>query len=196
MGNNTHQTTQVYTGFVDILFGVVVGFSFTQFLPITLEFKAFAVILAYATVVASWVGYHTALVKGSDEYNKPYRFVIDLILLYSYNYLIDQSAKDFPVMLYIFPIIFGFYVLWELSRLWEWGKNANVIFRIKWNTIFLVLFLIQLSAYILVQSYGRPPNLLGTSWLQWVFWIASMTMIIGYRCLKEPPRATPSQETP
>jgi hypothetical protein len=141
------------------------------------------VILAYTTVVASW--YHTAFVKKLDSYQKPYRFVIDLILVYVYNYLIDQSG-DFLIMLLLFPIIFGFYVLWKISKLWELGKNKQVLFRIKWNSIFLVLFLIQLGFYSIVQGHWESPNLFGTPWLQWLFWIVSMAMIIGYRCLKDP----------
>jgi hypothetical protein len=80
-------------------------------------------------------------------------------------------------MLVIFPIIFGFYVLWELSKLIElWKKNGPRLTKyLKWNIIFLILFLIQLAVY----SYFA--NLSGLVWFQCVFWIASMTMIIVYR---------------
>lgn len=177
MAKSGSNVTQVYVSFIEVLFGVVVGISFAQFVPITLESKTFTALLAYATVVASWVGYHKALRNGSDDYIGPYRFVIDIILLYLYYYLIN-SFNDFPLMLVIFPIIFGFYVLWELSRLiekwWKCKKNEPKN-RIKWNIIFLILFLIQLAVY----SYF--PNLSGQVWFQRVFWIASMIMIIVYR---------------
>lgn len=174
MAQSPGKVTQVYVGFIDVLFGVVVGVSFAQFVPITLEFKTFTAILAYATVVASWVGYHKAFRSGSDDYIGPYRFVFDIILLYLYYYLIN-SFNNFPLMLVIFPIIFGFYVLWESSRLIELRKKNEPKFRFKWNIIFLFLFLIQLAVY----SYFA--NLSGLVWFQCVFWIASMIMIIVYR---------------
>ena len=168
------KVTQVYVSFIDVLFGVVVGISFVQFVPITLEFKTFTALLAYATVVASWVGYHKALSNGSDKYIGPSRFVIDIILLYLYYYLIS-SFNNFPLMLFIFPIIFVFYVLWELSRLIELWKKNEPKYRIIWNSIFLILFLIQLAAY----SYFT--NLSNVEWFQWTFWTVSMTMILLYR---------------
>lgn len=174
MAESPGKVTQVYIGFIDVLFGVVVGISFAQFVPLTLEFKTFTAILAYATVVASWVGYHTAFRKGSDDYSGPYRFVIDIILLYLYYYLIN-SSNNFPLMLAIFPFIFGFYVLWELSRLLELGKKKKPDFRIIWNSIFLILFSIQLAVY----SYFA--NLSGMVWFEVAFWTSSMTMIIAYR---------------
>lgn len=122
MAQGPGNVTQVYVGFIDVLFSVVVGISFAQFVPITLEFKSFTAILAYATVVASWVGYHKAFGSGSDKYKGPYRFVIDIILLYLYYYLIN-SFNNFPLMLVILPIIFGFYLLWELCRLIELQKK-------------------------------------------------------------------------
>jgi hypothetical protein len=174
MAENPGKVTQVYIGFVDILFGVVVGISFAQFVPITLEFKTFTAILAYSTVVASWVGFHKGFKSGSDDYKGPYRFVIDIILLYLYYYLIN-SFNDFPLMLVILPIIFGFYVLWELRRLIELGIRKESKYRMKWDILFLELFLIQL----LVYAYFA--ELSSLTWFYWVFWIASMSIIIIYR---------------
>ena len=78
-------------------------------------------------------------------------------------------------MLLILPIIFGCYVFWELSRLIEKWNKKEAKHRFEWNIIFFFLFLIQLAVY----SYFA--NLLGPVWSQYVFWIASMTMIIVYR---------------
>jgi hypothetical protein len=188
--NQSGGVTGVYISFVDVLFSVIVATSFTRFYPITLDFQTFTVILAYTTVVASWVGYHKDFLKGLDKYVGPYRFVIDLILIYLYNYLIN-SFKDFRLMLFIFPIIFGFYVLWELSRYFESGRSRQVVIKIILNGIFLILFLIQLAVYLSTESYVKSGDLVGISpqTLQWAFWTTSMTMIIVYR-------VTPSTSKP
>jgi hypothetical protein len=78
-------------------------------------------------------------------------------------------------MLVILPIIFGFYVLWELRRLIELGIRKESKYRMKWDILFLELFLIQL----LVYAYFA--ELSSLTWFYWVFWIASMSIIIIYR---------------
>src|SRR5690348_362257 len=112
MANVLDAITKVYLDLVDIIFGIIIGVSFTQFVPLTLHFKTFTIILAYTMVVGSWVGYHAAM---KSSYKGSYRFFIDLILLYLYNYLIN-SVEDFFTMLVIFSIIFFFYLLWSYRR--------------------------------------------------------------------------------
>ena len=48
----------------------------------------------------------------------------------------SEHGGNFSLMLVIFPIIFGFYVLWELSRLIEKRKKNGPKSRIEWNIIF------------------------------------------------------------
>lgn len=88
--NQLDTMTKVYLGLVDVIFSIIIGVGFAQFVPITFQFKTFTILLAYTMVVGSWVGYHAAV---KTSYKRPYRFFIDLILLYLYNYLIFFKTR-------------------------------------------------------------------------------------------------------
>src|SRR5690349_564151 len=113
-------TSKVYIGFIDVLFGVIVGVSFTDFrailVPIILKFETFTLLLAYVTVIGSWIGYHIAIENKPDR--SVYRFIVDLIILYLYFYLI-YSVQNFNVVVMMLPVIFGFYIIWDFTRVME-----------------------------------------------------------------------------
>ena len=52
--------TRIHLDLIDIVFGVIVGVSFTDFreilIPISIKFETFTLLLAYVTVIGSWIG--------------------------------------------------------------------------------------------------------------------------------------------
>jgi hypothetical protein len=98
--NNLPAITKIHLDLIDIVFGVIIGVSFTDFkqilVPIALKFETFTLLLAYVTVVGSWIGYHIAIDKKADT--SVFRFITDLIILYLYFYLI-YSIQNFPTVL-------------------------------------------------------------------------------------------------
>jgi len=180
------EKARIYIDLVDILFGIIIGTSFTQFFPISLNFQAFAVFLAYMTVIGSWVGYHRAIIKSKDKKSE-LRFIIDLVLLYFYAYLIF-SVNDFPSMVTIFPIIFFLYFIWSFAR----SKETDEPFR--WesysnnkNFVFTFLFFIQFMLYIVFhERFKGSFVVIDAPLLDWLTLFISMAMIIIYRVLRAP----------
>jgi Na+/H+ antiporter NhaD/arsenite permease-like protein len=120
--------TRIHLDLIDIVFGVIVGVSFTDFrellVPFSIKFETFTLFLAYVTVIGSWIGYHRAINKETDE--KPddsvVRLIIDLVILYLYFYLI-YSINNFLTVLMVLPTIFGCYLLWAIARDYEFNKK-------------------------------------------------------------------------
>lgn len=123
--------SRVYVRFIDILFAVVMGQSFVL---LTSKYVAWfgdwasymaqiaTILLVYALVVTSWVGYH----RSAKAYPilHPLRFLLDIFLLFMY-YFAFASAGDFGLVMHIFVIVFIAYTLWDLMRLLEYWNRSR-----------------------------------------------------------------------
>jgi len=114
--------SRMYIGLIDVVFGVVVGVSFMG-VPATwsspLSFRSISLIIAYAMVVLSWVGYHRAI--GPKPHKAWFRFAIDLALLFVYFILVN--FPQFPnTVLSAYLAMFSLYVLWEYIKAVEYKE--------------------------------------------------------------------------
>jgi hypothetical protein len=189
--------TRIHLDLIDIVFGVIVGVSFTDFrdilVPISVKFETFTLLLAYVTVIGSWIGYHRAINKKPDE--SAVRFIIDLIILYLYFYLI-YSITDFFTVLAILPLIFGLYTIWAVTRDLAFKKRGEIVRRgviydstlgkssSKKNTIFFILFLAQFLIYLFFGNSFQQPVILAAPLFNWLLLISGITMLVIYRSIK------------
>src|SRR4051794_41082247 len=89
-------------GFLDIIFGVIIGISFTDYkdllVPLSFSFETATLLLAYVIIFSAWIRYHYYLAKLATKdrpaFIIPSNIVFGLILLYLYFYLLE-SVKDF-----------------------------------------------------------------------------------------------------
>jgi succinate dehydrogenase hydrophobic anchor subunit len=151
--------------FVDILFAVVIGQSFVLLASKYAAWfqdwasnlaKIAAILLVYALVVTSWVGYHRSV--KAYPILQPYRFLLDVFLLFMY-YVAFASAEDFGLVTLLFFIVFVAFTLWDLVRLTEyWNLTSGtehrrtLYHRVVMSAIFAGLFAIVRCVYSLLST--------------------------------------------
>jgi|GEM_PF-5823137 len=190
--NPSQERSRVYVDLVDIVFAIIIGVSFTDFkeilVPPTPEFTTVTLLLAYVTVVASWVGYHRAV---KDHVHKNVgRFAIDLILLYLYFVLIN-TVGNLTALLGIFPWIFGFYMIWMLMRFLEYRKGPDR-FKIRDHVIGIIrapmIFIGSVAVfyyYPIFYSSEHERVLYNGTYVDWAAWSITLTLVLLYRILPE-----------
>lgn len=150
---DSNQMADLYVRFVDILFAVVLAQSFTIIsspngLLLWLSdinqhlLNLGSVFLVYTVVVTSWIGYHTSVAKLPIK--SVWRFIIDIILLFLYNFAFMNIAS-FRTIMIILAAIFFMYLLWVSIRFIEY-KSESSRWDIKkrvWQAIsFFIVFLV------------------------------------------------------
>jgi hypothetical protein len=173
-------------GFLDIIFGVIIGISFTDYkdlmVPLSFSFETATLLLAYVIVFRAWIGYHYYLAKLTAE-DKP-RFipsnvVFGLISLYLYFYLLE-SIRDFSTVVLMMPIIAGFGAISSfilvftrtddyLKGLKDYPKLSFIDFaRYALKSFeYVSIFIVQAIVYYFLIGYFQSPTLAGAPLLNW-----------------------------
>jgi hypothetical protein len=110
---------------IDIMFGLTITQGFVLYRDLisnpSLSTQIVTLILVYATVILSWIGYHTSILHY--PYNKSawsnIRLFLDIIILVLYAYLVFVVA-DLQKVFWGLGIVFSFYVIDGLIRIREW----------------------------------------------------------------------------
>ena len=131
--NEVKEKSEVYVGLVDIIFAVIIGFSFVNPVNNILSMKysiptafsswftAFTYLLVYTTMISNWVGYHRSI--KAQPHQRPRRFFIDLIVLYIYVYFfIAINDRNFFEVSLILAVIYSLYWVWHIFRRREYAK--------------------------------------------------------------------------
>lgn len=182
--NEDKKLTEIYERFVDILFAVVVGQSFV-FLqsdlvvyiadPIGNLFEIATLILIYALIISSWIGYHLSLAKYPMI--KPWRFFIDIWLLFVY-YLVIIYSTDLLMLLWLFATSFFSYSAWDLIRIFEYRNKKELkkllLKRLIYSLIFSFLFLMLNFIYLVMNN----------DIFKWVCLVVSFIFLFAYRLIK------------
>jgi hypothetical protein len=105
----------VKLNFLDIIFGVIIGISFTDskdlLIPFSFSFEAFTLLLVYFVVFTEWIMRHYLLIfLASIQVPRRTNIVLDLVSLYLLFYLVE-SVKNFSTVLAMFPVLLGFGLL-------------------------------------------------------------------------------------
>jgi hypothetical protein len=120
--------------FIDPLFAVALSLNFEELKneawftdwsliahsPQTL-FVFLTLVLAWATVILSWVGYHRSIKTNPIRVRTLpgwWRFILDVLLLIFYSVLLIKYA-DFKRELRVLAIVFFFFVLWDRFKKME-----------------------------------------------------------------------------
>ncbi len=117
---------------IDIIFGVVFASSFLIIFENNSSnsqlqlFSYILLILAYAAIVLSWIGYHQMMEHNhySDNIFGYSRFILDILLVFLYAILLysyDNPEKFFM----LFPIIFIIYAIGGTIRDKEYKKKVS-----------------------------------------------------------------------
>ncbi len=192
--------------FIDPLFATVISLSFAQFMlqswftsPNLLKYfqqpwlvfseldtsgklQIAGLLVAYITIVTSWVGYHVSIKNSPIDVEKRagfIRFIVDIVLLALYwLLLIDFQSLTFQ--LYLLVLIFVTFAIWDQLKAHEYKAYENIKSqRRRGVTIFwLLMFVIIYSLY--VSNAFR----LSASWEDPIFLLAAVVSLIMYRLHK------------
>src|SRR2546428_1323530 len=168
-------TSDSFVRLVDVIFGVIMAQGFVRYSE-TITNPKFSLatgslVLAYTTVILSWIGYHKSVI--GYPYNTSVwsriRLVSDVLILVLYSYLVFV-AQTLQFVLGGLVVVFGLYALTGLIRIIEWKdrKVSQPWLAIPFGAAFAVEWYVS-------GSYGAETSvsalLLGVSFL----------MLIGYR---------------
>ena len=114
-----------FVGLVDVIFGVIMAQGFVAYknniMAPSVSVGNGSLVLVYATVILSWVGYHKSVM--GYPYNKtPWsriRLSLDILILVLYSYLVFV-AVDFAKVLVGLIAVFLLYVVTGIIRIVEW----------------------------------------------------------------------------
>lgn len=129
----------------------------------------------YWLVITSWIGYH----QSTHVYpiRSPWRFVIDVILLFLY-YLGFVNAGNFGVINHILFLAFISYAVWDAFRIVEY-KNAlttDLWKRLVTSIIFAMAFLAISFVYTLMETKIEG--------VKWLFFAVIVFLLVLYRRIK------------
>jgi len=161
------------------VFGFTVSQGFIKFVSsiqsLDLSISNLLVLLAYAVVILSWLGYHQSVSRY--PYNKSVwsrlRLTFDLIILALYAFLIS-SISDVTKVLLGLSLIYSAYVITGVFRIREWSNDRKVS-RPELSFGFGLLFglLTYVSAFYATAG-----------WVPWFLVILSLIAIFVYRDIR------------
>lgn len=198
----TDDLSETYVDLIRILFAIVLGFSFTLITQPTSSggfrewffedpagnFRGLlALFLTYTLVISSFIGYHKS--TRLFRIKKPYRFLIDVILLFLYFAALIFSA-DFGAVFAFYVLIFFLYLLWNLVRVIEYRDEKEEIPGLKKRTwIAGLFFLLFIGFYVVFALLGDLIPEIGA-----VLATSMVFAFIGYRILgPKPAKASQDQ---
>lgn len=162
----------------------------------------FAIVFVYMVLISGWVGYtksisvrhHTNTGLGNT------RFVLDLCIAFFTFYAINltNNSDKYKIytthygelFLYILPIIFGLYVVWDIVKYYEYKKlvnNNNGENTINSNRLFIsgisfIVICIQSIIFYLVDLIFISS--INVTLIYLSFTISSFIIVIKYRSAK------------
>lgn len=167
------KVSEFYQYAIHLVYAIIIALSYNVAIEVLIPIQnlwasydgflnGIALLFAYIVVVSGWVGWTKSI------QNKPHkisffgnsRFVLDLFIGFWYFYLIQLSKPEFfgefsQVFVWINPIIFGTYVIWDLVKFKEYNfKSQEKIIRKNRSTktiYFFTIFLIISYAYTVIE---------------------------------------------
>jgi len=181
--------SDIYVISIQILFSVIIGVSIidyhTTLVPFNANFETFTIVAAYSTVLMSLVGYSIAIKK---QYHKNvWRFVLDVILLYLYFQLVYSLQEDFIYFLFMFPFIYGIYLIWQYLEYKEWGGSlrSKFSYSIPIFAIFVIVCLYEVffNTNRIVIDNSNPLQYQSVTIVEWIIMCIVFALVFGFRVL-------------
>lgn len=194
--------------FIDPLFAVALGLNFealqkeswfTDWLSIVHSpqncFIFLTLVLAWATVILSWVGYHRSIKTNPikvQTFAGWCRFILDVLLLVFYSILLVSYA-DFKVELRVLAVVFSLFIVWDIFKkrehpIEDYEKKYKDDYEVKWKTagqqrgvtvVWFVFFL------LLMIFYAPHPPQSCPSCEDWLFLALACLGTVFYRVHKK-----------
>jgi len=180
--------------FIDPLFAVVLNVSFAQIFTeawfqdwrlIAHEptiFYIVTLLLAYLTVILSWVGYHQSVKRCQISVNSfagRARFYLDVLLLISYLILL-VSYKNFRREITVIVIVFLLYWAWDQFKRIECPERDVESAARRGVTVFWLIFFA-----LLAFGYQVHPPTKAQGCEDWLIALSAITGTILYRWHKK-----------
>lgn len=193
--NAENPAASVYKLAIEIIFGVIIGVSFTDYnkvlVPFALNFENVLILVGYITVLASLVGYSITIIKR--EHKNVHRFAIDLFLVFLYYELIYSPKHSFEFFLSVFPWIFGGYLIWQVFEWYEYRGQKDVYSGLKPKlTYSLPNFFISLGIWIYYDffyqlkavNFSTEESSIkydGVTHVEWILLGITLANVLGFR---------------
>lgn len=203
---------EFYPFAVHIIYAVIIALSFDiatkVFVPLESIFVSYdsflrclALLLSYFFIISGWMGYTKSIAKRPHRENKlgTARFVMDLIILFLAFYLLsltdpkfESFTKVFNTYIWIFPISFGAYVLWDIFKYLEYRSESNERqvsvsrSRITGYALAVLVFAAYLYTSVVVPSYYDLLKWGNQTIWEILFIVALFVIICLYRKRKWP----------
>ena len=154
------QINKFYLHAINVVFAVVVGLSFETTSKLTFSssfdiifIRIFSLLLIYYVVFSSWLGHYRSLTHwpySAGGLGKA-RFVTSLSILYIYYhalFLFENNPNG--IYYYIFPLIFGAYLIYDIIKNLEYRddmeERGDLNYRL-WITVLFLIFLTSASLW-------------------------------------------------
>lgn len=169
---------------VDVIFGVIMAQGFVMYrnniVAPALSLENGSLVLVYATVILSWMGYHKSVI--GYPYNKTLwsriRLASDILILVLYSYLVF-IAQNLGMVLIGLVVVFTLYAATGFIRIIEWRDRK--VSQPQLAILFCLLFLFEFYALdgceFCVSSVSK--NLLSP-----ILLIGAFVLLLGYRVVR------------
>lgn len=172
--------SEAFVRLIDIMFALTITQGFVIYRDFianpAFSMETVTLILVYATIIFSWIGYHTSISRY--PYNKSAwsraRLALDITILVLYTHLVF-SVQDLQKVLLGLAAVFFFYVINGMARIREWHDRK--VSKPWLSFIFASAFLFEwylLGSYPVTYS-PYPP---------WILVFVGMALLGGYRIVR------------
>lgn len=192
VGNGKQDT--IVIDFIDPLFAVVLHISFVEVMlkPWFSDFRLIfqepslfqvgTLLLAYITIVNSWIGYHQSIKTSPIDVRQFWgrcRFLLDIVLVIFYFVLVT-SYENFQRELWVLVVIFLIFVLWDQCKRAEKNDTSEDSSARRGVTVvwfFVFLFFLGLERVV----FKVPCLVVLRSWVEQFILFAAIASSIVYR---------------
>lgn len=172
---------------VDIIFGVILAQGFVIYrnniIAPGLSVGNASLLLVYATVLLSWVGYHRSV--NAFPYNATYwskvRLLFDILILVLYSYLVFVAENISMVLLGLF-LASLLYVVTGLIRILEW-KDRKVS-KLGLCSLLTAGYLAEWLVSPAGVFSGWSMSLIGEEELSWFLVVLALFLLLVYRGIR------------
>jgi hypothetical protein len=205
---NPANVTEFYPFAVHIIYAVIVTISFeiagNVFIPFNTAFSSYdnilrstSLLLSYVFIISGWVGYTKSINKRphTENWLGNTRFVIDLVILFLAFYLLSLTNPDkidrfiivFGTFVWLFPITFIVYFIWDMFKLAEYRnvvqEKSTSFSRARKTLYALVLFGFQylIYVYVIVPYFYDDIQWNNEPVSELILLITSLIIIVLYR---------------
>ena len=183
------EMSKIYVDMIRLLFEIVLGLSFTLLTrhtseggfrewfvdPLTNLSGILTLVLIYTLIITSFVGYHQS--TKSFPILKPWRFVIDIALLFLY-FVAIVVAQKFQDVLLVFVTIFFLYVIWNSVRVIEYTGDEDAKNLLMESFRSFGVFVLSLFGY-----FGFTYLKSRIEWIDLVVGVGLLVLLLVFRAL-------------